>query len=285
MKLINSVLAAVLLAGSPLLADEEKGTTIEKVQPAPHSFQLGTEVIQKIRADYQAGKYNDFLQDMDKAYQNAKKENQLEGLIQFRKESATDIPLDQFIKKSEVIHLQKEKELLAAIEDEGNSVLGQKVKSAIAPVSDSFYPLNQLRQKAPGSGKNADENKLIDIDFEHEFKASHLDSLVARGEKVVDRKEKHIVLAMQKMDKMLAAAKSFSDEGLKSLVEQTHKGLDTYLAKRYDLTDLNALANGKIKPSTALEEKIASTLSKTQDKIAELNRDLFSQLSDKEVKK
>src|SRR3990167_2553887 len=285
MKQITSILAALLLAGSPLLAEETTANLAESTQVASHSFQLGMKVVEQIRADYLAGKYNDFLQYMEKAYQDAKKENHLEGLAQFRKESSADIPLDQFIKKSEVIHQQKEKELLAAIAGSSDSVLAQKVRSSVASISDSFYPLNQLRQKAPGAGKNSDENRLIDIDFEYEFKASHLDSLALRGEKIADRKEKHIALAMQKMDKMLAAAKSFTDESAKSMIEQTFKGLDTYLAKRFDLSDLNALANGRIKPSSPLEEKIASILCKTQDKIAELNRDLFNKITPDEVKK
>lgn len=285
MKTITSILAALLLAGSPLLAEGAAEKPVENIQVAAHSFQLGTEVVQQIRADYQAGKYHDFLQEMEKAYQDAKKENHLEGLAQFRKESSADVPLDQFIKKSEVIHQQKEKELLAAIVGASDTVLAQKVRSSVVSISDSFYPLNQLRQKAPGAGKNSDENRLIDADFEYEFKASHLDSLALRGEKIADRKEKHIALAMQKMDKMLAASKSFTDESAKAMVEQTFKGFDTYLAKRYDLSDLNALANGRIKPSSPLEEKIASILCKTQDKIAELNRDLFNKITIDEVKK
>jgi len=275
MKAISIILSSILCAGAPLVAAEKEGQPVETVQQV-NSYQLGSEVVEKIRADYQAGAYAEFLKEMDQAYKTAKTENQLEGLIEIRKESAlSDQYQEQFIKGYDSIQKERNKELLNAIAKEQDSILVQKIR-VVASTPETFSKtLIDLRMKAPGTGKNSDENTLIEIDLENYYKTIHLDSLAANRHSVPDRTEKHLVLDMQRMEQMVAASKNFQDKELKATVEKASSTQDVRLARVYDLNDLTALAKGKIKPVTPLEEKTASILAGSQDKVADLHQEIF----------
>ena len=75
-------------------------------------------------------------------------------------------------------------------------------------------------------------------------------------------------------------AQSFEDKSLKSVVEKHKATLDERLAKNYDLTDLNSLALGKIKPSTPAEKEAAAAVSRAQGALADLHRHLLDSLDE-----
>lgn len=268
------ILSSMLLTGSPLLADAPTAKQTVAVAPA---MQLGTDLVRQTRADYAAGKYSEFLKEMDKAYAEAKEAGDLVGLIELRA-ADTPTPSAGFIKGYDSIQEGKSKELLKAIAGQDNSPFVQKVRSAAAkPASSSeeeaLKSLAMLGMKAPGSGKTADENRLIDIDLEYAYKSIHLDSLVANGKSITDRKEKQLVLKMARMDQMAAAAASFEDKALKSQVGIIAARFDDRLAKTVDAADLAALARGKVKPSSPLEEKIAAIYTQANEELAQLHLD------------
>lgn len=282
MKSISIILASILCAGAPVVAEEKAEAQTTIVQQESR-FKLGSEAIQEIRAKYQAGAYDEFLSEMDESYQSAKENNELEGLIEIRKEAGNySISVDKLIDGFEAIQQEKNTLLLKAVSNSKDSILGQKVLAAAAQLpsglQDATVELSQLRSKAPGTGSNADENKLIEIDLENHYKVIHLDSLAARGEKILDRKDKHFVLDMQKMDQMLAASAKFEDKDLKSLVETAAASYDLRLSKTYDLSDLNDLARGRVKPQSDMEEKVASIVADAHSKFSDLNRDLLDEV-------
>ncbi len=268
------LLASFLLTGSPLLTAGSSPKQTVAIAPAT-SMQLGSDVVNRVRADYSAGKYSQFLKEMDKSYAEAKGANELTGLIELRAAPATTPP-DSFLKGYDAVQSEKSKELLKAIAGQDDSSFVQKVRSAAATLNsaaeeEALKALASLATKAPGTGKTADENKLLDIDLEYAYKSIHLDSLVAGGASIPDRKEKQLVLKMARMDQMAQAASSFEDKALKSQVGLIASHFDARLAKSYDSADLNALARGKIKPGSPLEEKVAAIYLQANDQLAELH--------------
>ncbi len=286
MKGISVILASILCAGAPVIA-EDKASEPTTALRQENNYQLGSAVIAQLRAAYLAGEYDEFLTEMDDAYNSAKKENELEGLIEIRTEAGKySVPQEKLIQGFESIQKEKNSDLLKAVAESQDSLFVQKVRSAAAQLpgstQEAMITLSSLRSKAPGSGMNSDENKLIEIDLENHYKVIHLDSLVAMGQSIPDRKEKQFILEMQKMDRMVAAAKDFNDQKLKSAVESAVAGQDARLVKMYDMNDLNALAKGRVKPQTALEEQVATIVGNAHGKFADLNRDLLTNQAQKD---
>jgi hypothetical protein len=219
---------------------------------------------------------------MDTDYQKAKKNNQLEGLIEIRKDTGSTQINPEFAKAYGIIQKAKNQDLLKIV-DKDHSQFGDKVRSSAQSVNDVDPRLLSLNYKAPGTGANSDENALIEISLEYYYKGIHLDSFDAVNP-VKDRKERHMALEVQKMNKMLEASKTFSDKELKLAVEDAAKNLDTRMAKSYDTSDLLALGKGKVKPASSLEEKAAAIVSSSQGDLADLHRKLLDSLNDEKTK-
>jgi hypothetical protein len=157
-------------------------TAFASANGAPLSETEGSKTVQ---AQYEQGSYKDFLHDLDTAYQEARNSAQFEQFLLMR-----------------------------------DGVL--PATSVIAPLSDEEAAKNQIasyRFMQPGTGNNSDENKLIDLDVEYEFKRIHLDSYAAvNGTSLEERQQQQTVLLMEWHDKMLKTSESFQDEGLKETV-------------------------------------------------------------------
>lgn len=279
MKSITFLLTSLLGAGSPLLAQSAAPPT-EVVQSATNSFQLGGDEIRQVRADFNAGSYTKFLNSMDIDYQDAKKANGLEGLIEIRKEGGRTQIHPEFAHSFRVIQEQRNKQLVEATAGD-ESLFAQKVRSAATSHPSREESLISLYGKVPGTGKNSDENRLIDIDLEYYYKGIHLDADTKLSHQ--EKKQRHIALEMEKMDRMLKASQSFEDKNLKSAVERDGATLDLRLARNYDMSDLNALARGKIKPLSPLEERVATIVSRSQGDLAELHRQLINSLENNQT--
>lgn len=268
-----SFILAFLLSLTAPFASKVESLPPSTVVEVNSSVLIGREVVQTARADMQAGRYASFLQEMDQSYESAKKENQLEGLIEIRKSAGA--PNEQFLLQYNEIQNGKNKALLSLFSSDDKTVLAEKVRSATTSLTDeemsALNTLAPLRSQAPGTGSSADYNQLIEIDLASAYKSIHLDSLTAAGQSVSDLKEKHLVLEMDRMDRMVQAAANFQDKELKNSVEVAARSFDMRLAKHYDQSDLNALAKGKTKPASVTEEKIASILLGAQDQVAKLH--------------
>ena len=276
--MISIFLASILCAGAPLAG--ESGQTAATEQTSKNLFEMGSFVVEKTRADYQNGKYVEFLKAMDEDYKEAKANNGLAGLIEMRKESAKVSIHPEFIRSQTMIQDAKNKNLLAVAEKD-ESDFAQKMRSAAAATAPESQLLNSYHYKLPGTGINADENTLIDIDLEYTYKAIHLDSLAASSS-ISDKREKQMVLEMERMDRLSQASKTFEDKELKKAIETSASHIDQRLTKKYDMKDLHDLSNGKVKPSTPLEEKAGAIVGSAQGQVAELHRHLLNNLDSKE---
>ncbi len=289
MKTISTILAAILCSASPLLAQNDAVS-----QSVPQSEQIaneesktqlrmGKEAIATLRAAYQNGEYSEFLKEMETAYQSAVAENQLAGLSDMRVPGFPEMKdAEKWEDKAQELQQQKNQELLSAVSDEDDSIFAQKVRSAAANLStsDQQKAMAQLALHhfmTPKSGKNADENKLIDLDLEYEYKIIRMNKPFT--ENPTDIRSKQYILRMEKLDKMIVISKSFQDSSLKQAVGLASANFDERLAQNWDLSDLNALARGKVKPSNEREEKIAGILSSHQEKF----QDQFKQYLDSQA--
>lgn len=286
MYMLSTVLAAIICAASPITAQENL-----QIQTEQAEIQLGTDTIGMIRLAYEDGQYDDFLKEMDQSYKQVKDDNRLKGLADIR--TTVTPALDDQQKWNELAaQLQKEKneQLLDAIAKEKSSAFIDKVKRAATNPSTqeqekAIAQLAEYRYMAPGSGKNDDENVLIDLDLEYEYKMIHLDMPVIDGKSISDRKEKQYALRMEKMERMVEASKNFQDESLKKTVELASANFDERMAQFWDASELSAMAKGKTKPSSAIEEKVVSILNSHQAKFNDLAKQYINELAQHEAKK
>lgn len=255
-KSIGLALAAVLCisgafssvdGGGPLALSEEQLS------------RLGKEAIAEIRKDYKQGKYDPFLKEIDASYEGVLEGEQLLGLAELRQGASLDL---QWMDAFQTLQKEKNEQLLQVVSGQ-DSLFAEKVRSVATPETESNLFL-RVHQMAPGTGKNQDENTLIALDLEYEYKAIHLKNMP------YDSKAYYYALKMEQMDKTLLAAQVFEDESLKSEVLLFAQTLDSRLAKNWDQMDLRALTLGNVKPEDKAQERVLSVLKDTQEKMSSL---------------
>ena len=94
-------------------------------------------------------------------------------MIEIRKEGARAQIHPEFARSYRVIQDLKNQQLLESVKADETSILSKKIHSATAPSKISDDTLRSLGSKVPGTGKNSDENTLIDIDLEYYYKGIH----------------------------------------------------------------------------------------------------------------
>lgn len=274
MKSISIILSSILCAASPLIAQDAPKPAAEQTLPA---IQSGADAISRIRADYQGGKYDELLTELDDSYKQVESESHLSGLADMRASIQPVLNLSQWEEQGLLLQKERSSALLSALTSD--DAFAEKVRSAASSLSpeeeQAWLQLSHYRTMAPLSGKNADENRLIDLDIEYEYKALHLDMPLIQNQTIADRHEKHLALRMQKMERMAEASKSFQDESLKQTVQLASQSFDKKHIQQRDLGDLMALAKGKLKPQNQQEEKIASILASYQQKYSDLTKQFF----------
>lgn len=281
MKIISTILAAVLCSSAPLLAKEEadKKTT---VQPALIQQKLGKEAVAELRKAYENGEYDSFLSEVDASYETLKENHKIDELASLRTQQVID---QRWIDAVIPLQIEKNQKLLEHVADQ-NSPFAEKVKSAATDIltpdqHQALRNLAKIRDMAPGQGKNADENRLIDLDLEYEYKALHVGIPAMDPFAQTDTKSQQFVLKMEMMDKLLALSESFEDAQLKESVRIASQNFDQQLAQKWDQMDLSALAKGKIESQNTIEEKVATTLQIHVEKLQDLSHVLFN--GDKET--
>ncbi|MES2272579.1 MAG: hypothetical protein V4487_00105 [Chlamydiota bacterium] len=272
---INTILTAIVCSVSSLLASPAPEPKTEQVVKTESL--LGKDAIFSLRAGLQNGDYDVFLKEMDASYQNVLQENLLEGIVEMR-DSAALLVEDREKWENLAFQIQKEKKqaLLNALPDEDNSLVAQKVRSAAATLSPpemqkAIDQLSHFRLMSPNTGKNSDENRLVDLELEYEYKMIHLGSIPDLS----NRREMQNILRMEKMKKSIEISKNFQDFSLKQSVELAVANFDERLAQNWDAADLNVLAKAKKKDKTPLEEKISSILISYSEKFSELTEQYF----------
>ncbi|MDE3055078.1 MAG: hypothetical protein KGI80_00050 [Verrucomicrobiota bacterium] len=271
-------LAVFSLGASPMIMDatEKKrsailqGITQEQVIFAEEQ---GAEAVAAVREKFESGEYENFLEKAARGYEDALQDGAIETLGSMRP------GISELLKEwgKQVNRLQQEKYgALRSLVDSQEFLLHkdpflQKVLSAATDPTSSEEKraidlLGRFGQMMPGSGFSAEENLLIAIDLEYEYKAMHLDPASPI------HREEQCALKMEKMQVMQSVAEQFKDADLKAAIALCAENLDARLAQSWDMADLQALVNGKKRAGTAMEEQIASLLMVYQDKLSDLTR-------------
>jgi len=286
MKSISLCLAALLSAGSPLVAEDLAASpkTEQRETLKSTNLSLSKDYLNTIHSHYEHGEYQEFLEQMDQAYLRAKQDGALEGLIAIRKEEAliakeqekTNEKWDQLFRSWEK---ERNNELLKLIGNDETSVLAQKIRSVAKPLDPVFQEtlsyFSQLRNLELGQGKNADENLLIEKDLELEYKKGHFSSLLATGNWTPDYREKLVALHFDFADQLLKDSKEFQDKDLQKKVNILTSALNDYYERKLNAEDLQRLTLGAIPPGTDLEEKAAAILAAYAEKFSEETRAFF----------
>jgi hypothetical protein len=272
-----SILLAVLSMGATPLIGEEPSSIDQSIQVTQPEKQLGSFAIAEIRKGYEKGDYDPFLKELDDSYQAVREKNQLTQLIEMRQGLSSD--WEKWDDQARRLQEQKGKELIVAVEDEQSSLFRDKVLS-VAHSRDNpeqeaaLYHIATLRQMAPGTGVNSDENRLIDLDLEYEYKSLQISM---PGKSGLDLKEKQMVLRLDKAKKMVDLSMTFQDASLKDEVSLYVQDLDQRLAQTWDMIDLNTFVQGKEKPSNRTEEKVSFILKQYQEKFSDLARQFIAE--------
>ena len=268
---ISTILAALFCATAPVASIVEITSQSESVQS---NFQLGKETVASVRSSYENGRYNQFLSEMDEAHRNA----DLSGLIKMRSKQVSVEFQEDWEQQFLSLQNEKSRDLLAAIDDKDHSVFALKVRSSAAAVltpgqEKAISKINSFISMAPGTGANEDENALIDLDLEYEYKLLHA-KLPTNEISPRELRAQQIALRMEKMDKMVQASKNFGDADLKNTVKIAADTLDARLARNLDAADLNASLKKNAKPANNSEESVYSILSLYQGKFSDLMKEI-----------
>lgn len=277
MKNLSILLTVLSMGTTPLIGADKMAPKAQMEQPSQIQKKLGNSAISDIRQAYDNGDYNLFLKELDDSYQSARDQNQLTQLSEMREGVFAD--WGKWEDRLRKLQEQKGKDLIAAVQDEPDSIFKERVLSAAAQLTspeqdEALFRMATLRQMAPGTGENADENKLIDLDLEYEYKSLHISM---PGKSSADQKEKQIVLRMEKAKKMIDLSQAFQDVSLKRDVGLFVQDLDLRLAQIWDTMDLNGLVQSKQKPANRTEEKVASILNQYQEKFSDLTKQFIVQ--------
>ncbi|MBI3901152.1 MAG: hypothetical protein HY324_03255 [Chlamydiia bacterium] len=277
-----SLLLAVLSMGTSPILDEEDSHTLQAkeevvVQKIDPDEILGEKAVSEIRRSYESGDYDVFLQEIEERYLKADAAGEVELLGAIRPGLSPE--LRKWEALGQKIQEERQDELLALVESsEERNLFLQKVLSAASDMTqdekEALYTLSRFQQMAPGTGANQEENLLIAIDLEYEYKALHLGLPNAS---LIEKRTKQCVLKMDKLKTMESVAAQFQNEELKQIIQTYAKGFDARLAQSWDMADLNGLANGRKKPVNAVEEKVASILLIYQDKLSDLTQQFIEE--------
>lgn len=265
-----SIAALSCLIGGFAIANEEKlPSIVTEETKMEESFRLGKDAIAKIRNDYAQGRFDGFLKESHISFSQIQESGTLSDFAQMREEAQLN---PKWVDAVKLLQKEKNEELLQAVKGQ-DSLFAEKVKSAATlneTQEEAFEKLSAFHHMVPGSGKNSDENALILLDLEYEYKAIHLGVPGEDLAKAQELREQYHALKMEHMDKMLLASQSFSDESLKEAVVAMSKNLDDHLARNWDRMDLLMLAKGRVKPVDSTQTSVVSILKDSQQKLSDL---------------
>lgn len=266
MKKTFSIAFAAMLCVTGAFADTSNQSIAITQIDEKENIELGSENIARIRRDYESGRYQDFLREMDHAFDEAIDKEYILGLGQLRRGS---VDLNNWFNGVNEIKNETNFALNQAVAGLENR-FASKVRNVATRDNQEnlFIPYRQMQ---PGTGKNGDENALITLDLEYEYKAIHLDQSKIGLPDELSAKELHYVLKMEQMDKILLASQTFEDEALKGSIEQFAQDLDARLARHWDLMDLRNLNS-----ADPIEIRVSSILKNHSDKIQEFAREYLA---------
>jgi hypothetical protein len=277
MKSLSIVLAAFSMGAVPF-QDNLENSPIKTIQVFPEFREIsGKEAVSAIRSSYERGEYDELFKELDDSYRIALESDDLKEITSVR--PGVFSQFQDWEGKLRKLQEEKKEKLLEAVKNEKASPFVDKVRSAA--FKDASEPENQaidrmakFRSMQPGTGVGSDENLLIAIDVEYEYKILQLYQM---GLSSSERREKQCALKMEYLDCLKHLSQQFQDASLKEDIALYAKQFDVRLAQGWDAADLNMLINGKEPPQNALEEKIAQILILHRDRVSELSQQLLAE--------
>lgn len=258
------LLTALLGAGSMIPGDVPLVTRI--LEATEHK--MGADTVRSTRNAYQRGEYASLLKEIDNDYNQHR--NELGGLIQTRPGPSQNTPSQP----SPVADLLAERnaQLREAIAGQPHQIITLQVEALLAaPLNEAelsaWNRFSSFRLLAPGTGSSAEENQLIDLDLEYEYKALHLELIAPEG---ANRQELSLALALEHLEKIGLVAATFEDAALKADAQRIADTFEAMQARALDRSALRDLALGKRAPANDLEAKVASILVSFEQKRADL---------------
>lgn len=282
MKRLSLLLAMFSMGTTPIFGEDSAKKSLQ--QMVSFSFvedeMTGDEAISKIRASYEKGEYKEFLKAVDDRYQ----QDLLEGKVDLlaAKRPGLSKELQQWEEKEKILQEKRDQELIQLLSSfpiqETSSLLAKKVLFAASkrqnPIQEgAIHKMALYRQMPLNSGRSHDENLIIAIDLEYEYKAIHLD--LPDGASFFEKRAKQCALKMEKLDCLKDISRQVQDERLKESLDQYIQTFDQRLAQSWDMADLHRLINGQKKPSSAFEEKVAEILIRYHDQLSEATHQMM----------
>jgi hypothetical protein len=279
--LCASVLAAAL--SLPLFAQEvaisPKTTKTEQETLAKQKL------IDEIFTDYQEGRYNNFLKQIDETYKEKNKKWEFNSVLEERKKLSEMVvdyksnKQDDFLKEYHALQEAQNNELIEVCLKNPNDKFSSEVRDMIFYTpndheQESLHYVQELSRKFKGDGTTPLENVLINIDTEFWLKDLSLGTSLV--EKQIDHatfQKQHLVLHIEKMQRMKAACEGdLVDVKIKSYIETAAKVLPKVKASSATRRHLMALGRGKIEAQNEVEasmQKIMATYIEKEDALVQ----------------
>ena len=277
MKSLSIILAAFSMGAVPL-QDSPETSPFKMIQVFPEFREIsGKEAVAAIRATYERGEYDEFFKELDDSYRIAVETDDLKELTSVR--PGVFSQFQDWEGKLRKLQEEKKEKLIDAVKNEKASPFVDKVRSAAfkdanEQENQAIDRMAKFRSMQPGTGFGSDENLLIAIDVEYEYKILQLYQM---GLSSSERREKQCALKMEYLDCLKHLSQQFQDASLKEDIALYEKQFDERLAQGWDAADLNMLINGKEPPQNALEEKIAQILILHRERVSELSQQLLAE--------
>jgi len=270
----------------PLIGDE----TLAQSEPA-QSEQIASpeqKMIDEVLADYQAGKYNNFLKKSDDDYREAEKKWKNNDLLEQRKKLSSMVhdygidKTDEFKQKIAALHHAQDQELMEVALNHPNEKISREVRDMVffcpnKQEEESIEFIHNLGLKFKGDGATPIENKLIQIDTEFWLKSLSLE--IANAQSKMDEEtfqKRYLVLQVEKIKQMSEACKGdLVDVKIKCFVDTASAVLPKVYASSSTRKHLTALGKGKITPQTPTEKELQSIMVKYLEKEEALTQKFF----------
>lgn len=269
-------------------------------EPSPQKAKSEQEVSQNpeikfidgIVNDYNNGKYQSFLEKTHSDYEAANKKWKYNNILEERKkisslvtdahQKETTLASDAFKKKNQILHEERDRQLLKICESYPNAAISLEVKDMIHFVpnkeeQESLDFITNISLKYKGNGKTYLENKLITIDTEFWLKSISLETALSQNK--IDEetyKKQNLVLQIEKLRLMKAASLSDQNEPkITELISTAYAIYPKVNAATLTRKHLFALGKGKVQPQNIAEEKMQKIMAQYLEKEEQLINEYF----------
>ncbi|MCI0382463.1 MAG: hypothetical protein L0207_05390 [Chlamydiae bacterium] len=249
-------------------------------------------IVKHVEREYAQGKYQKFLKSLDEEYARAgkaglvrnlydylKKKNKLGFLANAKDEKTRAIYKNWHDELGNLAKQREEKLKQICVDQTGLDIcllITRVVSFSLDPKEEeAFRYLEILHYYLPDNNKSTPENKLAAIEMEYHMKKLLLDAVSLGKKEKQDLHEKRIVLALEKLNKMVDVAKSFGGKW-DEMISIAKNSFGKFYGHQIDLDHLQELAEEKIQPANETEQKAKEIMGDFLEKRKTLNEKYLS---------